>query len=182
MGYTIEQLDSKFYMKEESKADALRALKVLFADDKDRDWIHAHDILNSHCLERAMAICRWELEEDGSGNCIGINFTGDRLGDDEDILRAVAPYVENGSYIKMLGEDGETWTWIFRNKELQESKDADQSSCITREDLIRCMSDAFIEGLHYCMKEQYGKKTADEMNTDAAHIITKILKEKGFCK
>ena len=127
-----------------------------------------------------MAICRWELEEDGSGNCIGINFTENRLGDDEDILRAIAPYVESGSYIKMLGEDGKTWTWIFRNKELQESEDINQSSCIMREDLICCMSKAFIEGMRYCRKELYGKKTTDEMNTDAAHIITKILKEKGF--
>jgi hypothetical protein len=45
-----------------------------------------------------------------------LRFTGQKLGDDNILFAALAPYVEADSYITMVGEseDGdEFWRWVF---------------------------------------------------------------------
>ena len=44
-----------------------------------------------------------------------IYFEGEKYGDDDLIFNAIAPYVEDGSYIQMNGEDGAIWRWVFEN-------------------------------------------------------------------
>jgi hypothetical protein len=33
---------------------------------------------------------------------------------------AIAPYVEENSYIEMVGEDGDRWRWVFKNGKCEE--------------------------------------------------------------
>ena len=60
---------------------------------------------------------------DNDGNIVEIDFEGERLGHDEDVMfNAIAPYVEDGSFIEMVGEDGDRWRWVFKNGECKEIK------------------------------------------------------------
>ena len=67
-----------------------------------------------------MASWRWEVEEDEDHNIISINFCGEKSGDDLILFDAIAPFVEPGSMIEMLGEDGAKWRWIFDGKTCEE--------------------------------------------------------------
>jgi len=49
-------------------------------------------------------------------NVIGIKFEGENNGSDKEIFEVIAPYVEEGSYIEMCGEEGEIWRWVFDGK------------------------------------------------------------------
>jgi len=60
-------------------------------------------------------------ELDDEGEIIELYFNGDKLACDEDIMfQAIAPYVEDGSFIEMVGEDGDCWRWIFKDAKCKE--------------------------------------------------------------
>ena len=56
-----------------------------------------------------------EVAQDGEGNVTGIliltEYPDDRPGT---ALRAIAPFVADGSYLMLIGEDAEQWGWSFR--------------------------------------------------------------------
>jgi hypothetical protein len=59
---------------------------------------------------------RWDVCEDENGNVNKIDFTGDKLGDDKILFDAIAPFVDEGSFIKIIGENNFVWTWFFNEK------------------------------------------------------------------
>jgi hypothetical protein len=80
---------------------------------------------NFHKLTDVKAIIRawrWEPKFDENGNICGINFDGEKYGDDGILFNAIAPYVEAGSYIEMVGEDGAKWRWIFDGETCEEKQ------------------------------------------------------------
>lgn len=54
------------------------------------------------------------FELDHDGNITELEFIGEKLGDDFKIFQSIAPYVQDGSYIWMIGEDGDQWRWVFQ--------------------------------------------------------------------
>ena len=50
---------------------------------------------------------------------IGISFMGEGYSDDIKLFNILAPFVESGSFIEMIG-DGETWRWVFDGTSCQE--------------------------------------------------------------
>ena len=57
---------------------------------------------------------------DDDGNITSLSFYGDKLSYDEgEMFKIVAPYVEDGSYIEMHGEDGAQWRWAFSGGDCQ---------------------------------------------------------------
>ena len=83
-------------------------------------WVSTDEFLNAKTLKDAMAAWRYDIEEDDLGNVIGIEFTGEKLGDELIMFKAIAPYVQDGSYLEMQGEDGESWRWLFRFNDVKE--------------------------------------------------------------
>jgi hypothetical protein len=70
-----------------------------------------------------MARCAYNAELDDDGNIIGVNFIGKKLaGDERNMFRSIAPYIQSGSFIEMHGEDGAIWRWIFENGKVKEVK------------------------------------------------------------
>lgn len=67
-------------------------------------------------------LMEYSFELDPDGNIMDIEFIGEKLYDDFSIFQAIAPYVKDGSYIEMMGEDGEQWRWVFQDGECQEIK------------------------------------------------------------
>ncbi len=53
---------------------------------------------------------------------IGITQQVEYLGEERIIFNVIAPFVEEGSFIEIVGEDGETWRWVFEGGKCEEKK------------------------------------------------------------
>jgi len=63
----------------------------------------------------------YTAELDDDGNIIRLDFNRDKIAYDEDTMfQAIAPYVEDGSFIEMAGEDGDRWRWVFKDGKCKE--------------------------------------------------------------
>jgi len=62
----------------------------------------------------------WDPGYDDEGNIVELDFIEEKRADDHEFFHATAPYVEQGSYIQMRGEDGAMWRWVFKDGECKE--------------------------------------------------------------
>lgn len=113
MGYCMNQNNAKFHIKASDKPAAFKALKELLLS-RPISWVN--DVDDCKTLEALMEECRWELEVNETYDVTGINFSGEKAGDDQLIFNIIAPFVEVGSFIEMRGEDGTQWRWLFDGK------------------------------------------------------------------
>lgn len=129
MGYCMNLHDQKFLLKRSNSETALEALKELFRKYPHGpnnyghfSWINTGKVLSANSLQEAIKACRWGLEANGgdNGDFDIIEFLGEKLGDDELIFSAIAPYVKDDSYIEMQGEDGTIWKWVFKGGKVKE--------------------------------------------------------------
>jgi len=121
MGYSMCQRKSDFKIKKENKEAAVKALKAMKHEYAwvDSNW-NRHDTIQALIKEWGWSL-KMEITktiEDGdeitrTGDVIGISFNSEKLGDENSLFDALAPYVEVGSYIEMVGEGGEKWRWTF---------------------------------------------------------------------
>jgi hypothetical protein len=133
MGYYMNLKESYFHINKENKEKALEAIKKLIehVDKLGGGFVSNNGIrtnhyawvdmnfVNAETLTEAMKCWRWSLENE-EGNIVNIQFEGEKLGDDEILFEAIAPFVEKGSYIEMRGEDGTHWRWIFDGEHCKE--------------------------------------------------------------
>ena len=130
MGYYMSQNDCDFFMKKEDKAAALKAIQALDPSKGHGgrcepggkrqswfSWIDTDEYKNATTLEEAVVAWRWELQGAVGGDVTAICFDCEKLGDDEHLFRAIAPFVRDGSWIEIEGED-ERWRWCFHGGEL----------------------------------------------------------------
>lgn len=113
MGYCIEQIDSKFKIKSENIQAALCILK---RDVKRRRCLYydGDNIINATSFEDAMSELRWSIGFNENGDVDSICFQGGEFtGEELATLDAIAPYVENDSFIKIQGKDDKRWIWRF---------------------------------------------------------------------
>lgn len=120
MGFFMEQIKSKFSMRKENKQRALKALKEISDEDFKYLTTDKENVLKCASFEEAMAELNWEVTTDSDGNIIDIEFQGEKCNEDFDVMKALGPFVEIGSYIVMMGEDRSTWTWSFDGEECEE--------------------------------------------------------------
>jgi hypothetical protein len=120
MGYYMNQMAQDFFIATENKQHALWAIKNLAGHETIEDgsgrhysWVDTKGYLGADTLDRAMVAWRWEVSSDEDGNIDGIYFSGQKLGDDYILMKAIAKYVQAGSYIEMSGEDGCLWRYVF---------------------------------------------------------------------
>lgn len=117
-------VEGSFEIKKDNHAKALEAIKSLAGKETISDgsgrhfsWVDTEDFIEATSLYDAIAVWGWEPEEaERGGDIIGISFIREKLGDEEVLFNAIAPYVEADSYIEMQGEDGERWRWVFDGK------------------------------------------------------------------
>lgn len=137
MGYCMRCVDSNFLIKKENKSAALKAIQDLRGKETCGDhfsWID-DNFYEIKTLEEMLHEWRWLDRERNDmhlsiriGNSqpiqpqtekqdiFKLEFIGEKLGDDFLLFKTIAPWVEAGSYIEMLGEDGALWRWIFDGK------------------------------------------------------------------
>jgi hypothetical protein len=141
MGYCMEMRTANFTIKAENRSAALKAIKAMADRPEDMgggtyyggtrqvahySWMNGVDFHSFHTFPDAMDAWRWPVQEDATnddetfGDIIGIEFTGEKMGDDEKLFAAIAPFVEKGSYIEMQGEEGDIWRWVFDGEGVKE--------------------------------------------------------------
>ena len=82
-------------------------------------WVDTNTVLESTKLEEALEEIRYRPIYNQDGDIYNVEFTGEKYGDEEIFFKALAPYVESGSYLCFKGEDGDTWRWEFNNGEVK---------------------------------------------------------------
>lgn len=139
MGYYASQTRSYFLIKRENVAKALAAVKELAGVEQERgsgftsevdengqritvnrySWVD-DDYVTADTFEKALVSWRWEAFIAPNGDVEDLRFDGEKLGDDAQLMNALAPFVEHGCYIEMCGEDDARWRWVFWRGELRE--------------------------------------------------------------
>jgi hypothetical protein len=129
MGYYVEKRDSKFFIASKDFAKAVKAIRKT-GTQKDKmsggayqggktlskhyAWVDMSYVDDTD-LKTIFGKWRWEVSFDLNGNIDSIYFEGSKLGDDEFLFEAIAPWVKSGSFIEMSGEDGVFWKWCFED-------------------------------------------------------------------
>jgi len=125
MGYYMDQIEADFEIKHDLQEKALEAIKNLASgSDSPRHlhyaWVNDGEYCDAKDLDTAMDAWRWHVERNEDGDIDYISFEGEKLGDDEILFNAIAPYVTQGSYIQMSGEEGCIWRWVFDGEKCAE--------------------------------------------------------------
>ena len=133
----INQLDSYFNMKKETFDDALKVTKALLTvEAKDKygttgyvmqggevtsrhyGFVQEENVARANNFKDAAQAFRWDMWIDDEGDIYSTTFNGEKYtGSEITFLNAIAPYVREGSYIEMQGEEGERWKWYFDGME-----------------------------------------------------------------
>ena len=118
MGYNIQQGDSRFCILQSSFPVALAALNSLAARARQEDggkfrFVETHIIQKATTIDAHLKEWGCSAKHDRHGNIVQLNVDGEKLGDEEKLMQALAPAVLAGSFIVMHGEDGDCWRWYF---------------------------------------------------------------------
>lgn len=107
MGYYMNLRDYSLHMKKEDFDAALEAVKAAFPKNDS--------IQRVKTLEDAMSYFCYGSEMDDNGDICDLCFDGEKLRDDYEFWSALAPFMADGDYIEMEGEDLTLWRWTFKN-------------------------------------------------------------------
>lgn len=130
MADCMKIMESSFYIKKENFEKALENLKSVFVPEnmpftdcftsqKHFSWVDTDNVLESTELEAALKEIRYMPIYNDIGDICNVKFTGKKYGDEDIFFSALAPYVESGSYIGVVLEEGVTWKWYFYNGEVK---------------------------------------------------------------
>lgn len=123
MGYYVNNPNSVICIKRENMQAALWAVKAMYETEdglasRKFAWVDQETVLKAQTLEEVLAEWRWETSFE-NGDLYSVTFSGEKLGDDEDLWFNLAPFVEHGGYIEMRGEDDNLWRWVFWRGEMR---------------------------------------------------------------
>ncbi len=113
MGYYMHQIGGKFTLRQDRFAQALEALQKAGMKPDHLAGTLAEQLVDT------FHDWSWRLDlDDRTGDGCDLQFEGEKSVRDEELFRAVAPFVEAGSFIAMQGQDDERWRWYFDGEEL----------------------------------------------------------------
>ena len=118
MGYKIHLIDSDFRIDSEHERDALEDVRKLTTWN-DWAWMNRANPASWDYLKEAMEAWNFPIELDDDRNVVGIRFDGEKEGDEEELFRTLAPYVDDGSYLQFRGEDAEIWRYVFEGDSVE---------------------------------------------------------------
>lgn len=132
MGYYMTQNDTEIFIPKELHALALHEIKHLMLE-KNSDglitfdngglpvyrwfsWVNLDQVLEAKSLSDALSAWRWETHQNEEGDIVFLSFRGEKSGQDDILFKAISPFVKEGSYVSMRGEDGAIWRWYFNGQ------------------------------------------------------------------
>jgi hypothetical protein len=116
MSYYVKHTGGRFTIRKASFDVALKALK----GTKNLQWADKKAFNRIKTLESFLAKHLWNADIDGNGDIIGIDYDGENLGESDLIFSVLGPYIKGGSYIEMMGEEGESWRYVFDGEKCRE--------------------------------------------------------------
>lgn len=118
MGYYVNTTSCDFAIRKENYDKAYRLLCALNAHDELKIWFSWMPWNYGELFDNAVDILKavgFEIEEDEKGIC-SLSYD-DKTGCEEEFLAALAPIVEEGSYIEWEGEEhGDFYRYEFDGK------------------------------------------------------------------
>ena len=117
MGYNVSQVATQLRIPLAGQRAAREAIAAEAKREKFR-WVETSDILKRRSLVQVLDECRWASEIDEKGCIDHLTFLAEKLGDEERLFQVIAPWVEAGSFIEMLGEEGDHWRWTFDGEKM----------------------------------------------------------------
>ena len=80
---------------------------------KHFSFVEPEEILQAKNFEQALSAIRFSPVSDAEGNICELHFTGEKQGDEHIFLKAQAPFVEKGSCLSFVLEEGILVEWTF---------------------------------------------------------------------
>lgn len=159
MGYSVDMVTSQFRIAAANKGPALAALQQLAATESHIAWVELRRVAEARSLADAIDEFGWSVEIDdlAGGDLVGIRFEAEKIGDEDKLFGALAPFVQAGSFIEMRGEDGEAWRWVF-----------DGQTCAEVRGAVR------FDGAHTCCEH------VGELQTDISFLLSVIRSGEGW--
>jgi len=131
MGYCMYQKNCYMFIDKKDFDAVIEAVKNLLkrveeigggcnGSQRTFSWVDSYELQNSVSISDVFNSWRWEVGFDENGNINLFEFAGEKLGDDEILFSAIAPWVRENSYIQMQGEDDDMWRWYFTDGKMKE--------------------------------------------------------------
>ena len=117
MDYYMTQSYQAFFITAKNIQKVMKAISIL--GGRRYSWVDPN-FPSCETLKDMFAAWRWDIGFDEDGNVDDIQFNGEKLGDDKILFDAIAPFVDEDSYIEMSGEESAEWRWYFKNKKCYE--------------------------------------------------------------
>lgn len=126
-------MSSEFRVRKNRHEEALDAIKSLAGSEtvtKSRlpalegpdhyAFVTTRKFVEATTFVDAMIAWRWILEEDINGDSHDPSFAGEKLGDEDILFSAIAPFVDDGCYIQVFCHDDESiWRWVFEHSQVR---------------------------------------------------------------
>ena len=113
MGYYMHQTGGKFIIRRSQIEQALEALRQADKQPASQTGTPTDQ------LGDLFGNWSWRLDlDEQTGDIVDVQFEGEKYVDDDELFRTVAPFVEAGSFITMMGQDDESWRWYFDGQEM----------------------------------------------------------------
>jgi hypothetical protein len=113
MGYSMHQRDSSFFIAASDKPAAHAAAVALAQTGERYAWLDTGWEERTPTLEEALTEWGYTPLLDENGNIAGLQFFMEKIGDEAKLFAAIAPFVRSGSFLEMVGEDGDVWRWVW---------------------------------------------------------------------
>ncbi len=117
MSYSAEQKSTCFHIPAKKYSELLQALEYFFLEN-EAEYVDSQNVLEA-CkrkdLAKAFYYARWQITQDEKGIC-NITFLHSKLGSEHHLFSYISSFIEEDSFIEMLGEDGNLWRWRFDGK------------------------------------------------------------------
>jgi hypothetical protein len=127
--FFVDQIGSNVIIKKEHHENVVQAIKDLHKtvnrdarggnSSGDRWYSFTdYDFHKYDTIDEILRAWRYRPEFNDEGDIINLIFTGEKLGQCEIMFKAIARFVEDGSYINFQGEDGDRMEYSFHDKQL----------------------------------------------------------------
>jgi hypothetical protein len=122
MGYCIrmeiEGLVIPVYYREDCRQAALELTR-----EQQRSWVtHPGDDARLAEVFDAWAFSTAESGPEGESDLEVDSFVAEKMGAEELLFEAIAPYVKHGATVEVIGEDGERWRYLFEDQQVKKQR------------------------------------------------------------
>jgi hypothetical protein len=116
MGYHVSVSVCNVVIPKAKVAGALKAINLLHEEAGEGhhfSWVDNPSKNGFEDLVKAIEAWRYSAKKLKNGNVEIVYFLGEKLGDDEILFTALAPFIKGGGAIEYAGEDAEQWRYEF---------------------------------------------------------------------